>query len=321
MPIIEQRENDKRIADKSICSAADIPVIIREVLEELEYTDLTPEQLLSEEVVESDRSGHPVGIRAAYDLLTFHRKYPEVSIAGAGVPKEHFRMVFKHHLLLELESIKVRQPSCDWRIVGAKLVRNMGETEYLTKYRDETASLAGDIAKAMVERQGSLTRSRPAAVERKTDVARRLEISWDVLVVVADVSAVGLDDAGIQQIPEYTGGPGFLARYAQTRQLRHLSRGSQLARQMAVDVLREMVISERDAVEAQSKVMVDDDSELHESGIPMTVVLEMLRLRRDEDLNPTKIAQKFPGYGLTARKVAELLTPMLAAEHDQVRSS
>jgi len=317
MPIIEDRERDNRVHDASICSAADIPVIMREVLSEMEHTELTLAQLIDEEVVEEDSSGHPIGKRAAYDLLTFHRKYPEVSIAGAGVSKAHFRMVFQHALMMELDSIHTRQPSCDWKIVAAKLVRNMGETEYLTKYRDPTMSLASDIAKSVAERQGSLSRTMPAAVDRKTDVAKRLEISWDVLVVVADVSGVGMDDAGIQAIPEYTGGPGFLAKYAQTRQIRHLSRGSQMARSMALDVLREIIERGGDRPEP---VFADSDVELHESGLPMAVVQRMVEMRRDEDINPTKIAQAFPGHGLTARRVSEIITPLLAAANDRARA-
>lgn len=193
---------------------------------------VTAEELQRTEIVEEER-GRPVGVRAVYELryTSFRVRQPQ-ALAGS-------REMFEYHVWRLVEESKKlldqAQPGLTWGLVQffvepQRVTRNADRT--FTDTRD-----GSDVARSMQAAlmSGDTTGNRSLGVNTKTAPRRVEDVVWIYHLVWADLAGGG---HFTDPMMAHEQRPGPMARYAETRQLRHMTPAMSRNRREAIALLK-----------------------------------------------------------------------------------
>lgn len=209
-----------------------------------EDVPVSAEELSSTVVVERDGQ-RAVGVRVNYELAYREFRFPQTMLGHldqgpqfqGGAPAK-FRAFVRYQLGAQLKALELYQPGLEWALVYA-LVDPVCLTRTYASVdgREPTAEEASiRLAQAVQSMQPSSRAERPP--ERLSRVMgqtyQEQDWVWYVRLVFADVSG-GAD----WQDPNVVGGGESkgLSKYAETRQLRYLPRGTRKQRERAIELM------------------------------------------------------------------------------------
>lgn len=209
-----------------------------------ESVPVTAAELSSTVVVERDGQ-RAVGVRVNYELAYREFRFPQSMLPALsqgpqpkGGPPEKFRQFIRYQLGAALKALELYQPALDWQLVYVLV-----DPVCLTRTFANVNGNEPTVEEASIRLAQAVQSMRPTAraetpPERLSSVVgtqyKEDDWVWYVRMVFADVSG-GAD----WQDPNHLGGgrSDGLSKYAETRQLRYLPRGTRKQRERAIALM------------------------------------------------------------------------------------
>jgi hypothetical protein len=190
-------------------------------------TPMTVEDLVALDEWKNPDNGRIAKVKVRHELREGIIHYSEVGIVGI-LSLRAFEAMVEHSYHECVAQLKREQAGIEWTLVGVEIVQN-------NIRRVHEVAFAGEVLTE--EDYGRFAKSKvPVALERKKDHAEAPEYRAEARLIFADLAGGELTDPVLNS---WQGKPGPMTRYAETRNIGHMTDSQRQHRREIVKLLRE----------------------------------------------------------------------------------